>query len=947
MDPLSIAASIFAVVQIADRVISLCKYYLDLSRDAPSDLRFILIETSSLRTILDNIQFLTSSGHVPTTLNNLTANDGPIEGCRKTLDQLNELFSSDYLNETSGNRSKRRKVKATLTTLAWPFKENTARKLLGEVVHHKTTLNLALTVDMSHDIKNIKDQASEIQATLTEFQRNEIYNWLRGIDPSSIHYRACGQYESGTGDWVLRSDDWKAWISGQKRSLWIHGIPGAGKTVLTSHLIETVKTHCDSSDCKSVYTYYYCYFGHNTDETSPFLKWTISQLCRKADVVPTNLYKLHKHGEGASLANLLNVLESILQAFDCVYVILDAIDESLPRTHLLRVLRDLITDPKFSKIRILTTSREYVDIEEVMEEISVPISMRNPLLDEDIRLFIESQLRIHPKLKRWPATVRDKTLKVLSTKAKGMFRWVVCQIDILQHLKGDIDVITKALAGLPRTLDETYERIFLRVPDEAWPVVHHALKWIYAHNALRQNNIPLSNLIQAVQRSADRCDSGQYEYDYNEDLLREFCGCLIWVSPQTRGRRSRISFQPKPAVSLAHYTVLEFLESVRIRNGPAAFFAIDTEIAKVEFAKMVMHEALNTEPNELWETESDDHDEKVANAMEDDFNLFSIVSAILAVHTWGPMLSKDTTLSGLALAILNPTNQHFEDFQLTAMYLENSTAIFTNHNYFRIGQFWCPGWTQPTTSSNVATLLNLLLTDDSSELGRTFIQRVSPESWLRSSFGLELEVWHLTSDDHGDWYSFKGTIVELFAQLARTWPSHLTLFLNHTVGFFDPSRILVLSIGWHDSDHKFVCKDHCPVTRLLQLGADPNGRGYRVCPLQIAAAAWDLEGVKLLLEAGADPNNIGDQSGIVWEDSTVPALFNDFQDHSPLNIVQNMDCFFTDFGLERQERIQPAIVTVLRQYGGRDFTISEMKLPSSIMDVTASEGLRSGCDLPN
>lgn len=189
MDPLSIAASIFAVVQIADRVISLCKYYLELSRDAPSDLRAILIETSALRTILDNIQFLASSGHGPTTLNTLTGNDGPIEGCRKTLDQLNGLFSSDYLHQTWGNRSKRRKVKATLTTLAWPFKESTARKLLVEVVQHKTTLNLALTVDMrceikrgigtsrrmvsdaniggSHDIKNIKAQASEIQATLT------------------------------------------------------------------------------------------------------------------------------------------------------------------------------------------------------------------------------------------------------------------------------------------------------------------------------------------------------------------------------------------------------------------------------------------------------------------------------------------------------------------------------------------------------------------------------------------------------------------------------------------------------------------------------------------------------------------------------------------------------------------------------------------------------------
>lgn len=136
--------------------------------------------------------------------------------------------------------------------------------------------------------------------------------------------------------------------------------------------------------------------------------------------MPTSLYRLYKRGEGLSLANLLSVLETILQEFDYVYVILDAIDESTPRTDLLQVLQNLIIDLRFSKICTLATSREYIDIEEMMEGISVPISMRNPLLDEDIRLFVGSQLGSHPKLKRWPASVRGQVLEALSKKAKGM-----------------------------------------------------------------------------------------------------------------------------------------------------------------------------------------------------------------------------------------------------------------------------------------------------------------------------------------------------------------------------------------------------------------------------------------------------------------------------------------------------------------------------------------------
>ena len=151
MDPLSIAASIFATVQIADRVISLCKFYLELARDAPSDLRVILIETSTLKAILDNIHFLASNGHGPATLDVLVGKDGPVEGCRKALDQLSGLFPPESTQGSLGTRSKRRKVAATLNTLAWPFKENRARKLLAEVVQHKTSLNLALTADIRCD----------------------------------------------------------------------------------------------------------------------------------------------------------------------------------------------------------------------------------------------------------------------------------------------------------------------------------------------------------------------------------------------------------------------------------------------------------------------------------------------------------------------------------------------------------------------------------------------------------------------------------------------------------------------------------------------------------------------------------------------------------------------------------------------------------------------------
>jgi hypothetical protein len=148
MDPVSIGASIIAFIQVADRVIELSKYYLEAARDAPSDLRAILIETSTLRTILGNLQFLASCGHCPTALHIPAGEEGPVEGCLRAIKEVEALFPSGYSTpKGSKSRSKRRKVQNVLAVLAWPFKEERARKLLERLTQYKTTINFALSTE--------------------------------------------------------------------------------------------------------------------------------------------------------------------------------------------------------------------------------------------------------------------------------------------------------------------------------------------------------------------------------------------------------------------------------------------------------------------------------------------------------------------------------------------------------------------------------------------------------------------------------------------------------------------------------------------------------------------------------------------------------------------------------------------------------------------------------
>ena len=151
-EAIAVGASVIAIIQITDRVIGLCKFYIETARDAPSDLRVILIETSALKTILENLNFLSAcDSSVLAATGSLSGEDGPIKGCLRTAAELENLFPTDEAQTTGWKRSKRRKLGSILTALAWPLKESRARKLLDEMMRYKTTISLALTTVSMYD----------------------------------------------------------------------------------------------------------------------------------------------------------------------------------------------------------------------------------------------------------------------------------------------------------------------------------------------------------------------------------------------------------------------------------------------------------------------------------------------------------------------------------------------------------------------------------------------------------------------------------------------------------------------------------------------------------------------------------------------------------------------------------------------------------------------------
>ena len=137
--------ALITAIQFSDRIVGLCKHYIETVRDYPSDLRTILVEISFLKTTLENLKILVPcSGNTSDQSQGSHKLKGPIEECLRLVQELEKLFPSD-IQQSSENTSKRPKMKVTFAQLAWPLKESKARKILDSIRPLKETFILELT----------------------------------------------------------------------------------------------------------------------------------------------------------------------------------------------------------------------------------------------------------------------------------------------------------------------------------------------------------------------------------------------------------------------------------------------------------------------------------------------------------------------------------------------------------------------------------------------------------------------------------------------------------------------------------------------------------------------------------------------------------------------------------------------------------------------------------
>lgn len=85
----------------------------------------------------------------------------------------------------------------------------------------------------------------------TEFIRSnrhadKIKRWLCPPNPSENAKIGRDFRHEGTGAWLLKTPIFRSWHSGSHRHLWLHGLAGCGKTVLSATVLDHLTKRNDS-----------------------------------------------------------------------------------------------------------------------------------------------------------------------------------------------------------------------------------------------------------------------------------------------------------------------------------------------------------------------------------------------------------------------------------------------------------------------------------------------------------------------------------------------------------------------------------------------------------------------------------------------------------------------------------------------------------------------------
>jgi hypothetical protein len=267
----------------------------------------------------------------------------------------------------------------------------------------------------------------------TEVEENgleKVTKWLAPADVLSNHTASVKLRYGTTGSWFLNSTEFQTWLKDDSSPLfWLHAIPGGGKTVLASSIINYLKYEHQSEEVGLAY--FYCdYKDPMKQEPSVVLRTLLSQLSNQNIAVFQHVQTFYRDQYKDNRAvNLtppsLDLVRSnfgqfLQTSFQKVFIVIDAIDECHDRDCILKAITAI--GDSVDHVKIVVSSREDPLINEEFKDFP-NLKIKAAHVSGDIESYVNATLASRiasKKLKVKDDELRQQILETLVLKAEGM-----------------------------------------------------------------------------------------------------------------------------------------------------------------------------------------------------------------------------------------------------------------------------------------------------------------------------------------------------------------------------------------------------------------------------------------------------------------------------------------------------------------------------------------------
>ncbi|SCO06135.1 related to nucleoside phosphorylase [Fusarium fujikuroi] len=414
------------------------------------------------------------------------------------------------------------------------------------------------------DTSAIRDITTHTRAKLERKEDIEILDWLTPIDYGPQQSDYLNRRQPETGNWLLQSDEFLDWLSTSNKTLFCPGIPGAGKTILTSIVVNTLNSKF-GNDPEIGIAYIYCNFRRQHEQKiDDLLASVLKQLTQCRSSLPESvktLYDRHKTKRTRpSLDEILGLLQSVSAIHSRVFIIVDALDECLAINGCRRrFLSELFNLQTRHGINIFATSRF---IPEIVDRFETKLSIEIRASPDDVARYLEGHMGQLPSFVRHDRQLQEEITTTISEAVDGMFLLAQLYLGFLgdkltvNDIRSAMETFQKQSQGsdndkkdqvLAHAYEQAMERINGQRPGEK-ELAMQVLSWITC--AKRQ--LTTSELRYALATKTGKSELDRGDLTHVGDMV-SVCAGLVTVD------------EGSDIIRLVHYTTQEYLK--RTRDG--------------------------------------------------------------------------------------------------------------------------------------------------------------------------------------------------------------------------------------------------------------------------------------------------------------------------------------------------------------------------------------------